>query len=77
MGACGHNSAYAILEDLKLAKLARSHIPRPKITDRALKNRHVKKLSYRIARQPAFDKLLGAVSRVPIPEPATFPSPDR
>lgn len=74
MGACGHNAAYAILEDLKLARLGRpGRIPRPKITDQALKNKYGKSLAYRAARQPAFDKLLGAISRVPVPDPTTFP----
>jgi phytoene dehydrogenase-like protein len=74
MGACGHNAAYAVLEDLKLARLGRpGHIPRPKITDRALKNKYAKNVAYRAARQPAFDRVLGALSRVPVPEPTTFP----
>jgi len=74
MGASGRNAAYAILEDLKLARLVRpGHIPRPKITDQLLKNSYGKQLSYQVARQPVFDKLLGAVSRIPTPTPTTFP----
>ena len=74
MGANGHNAAYAILEDLKLAKLPRpAHIPRPKLTDQLLKNTYGKKLSYQVARRPVFDKLLGAVSKIPMPQPAEFP----
>lgn len=74
MGANGHNSAYAILEDLKMAKLARpGRIPRAKITDKFLKTSFGKKVSYHVARQPVFDKLLGAVSGIPLAEPAVFP----
>ena len=74
MGACGHNAAYAVLEDLKLGRLPRpGRIPRPKITDQVLKNKYGKSLAYRAARQPVFDKLLGAISRVPVPEPTAFP----
>ena len=74
MGANGHNAAYAVLEDLKLSTLARpGRIPRAKITDRFLKNSLGKKLSYTVARQPVFDKLLGAVSGIPVAEPTTFP----
>lgn len=74
MGANGHNAAYRILEDLGLAKLARpGRIPKPKITDRMLANTFGQKLSYRVARMPVFDKVLGAVSRIPMPEPTQFP----
>ena len=74
MGANGHNAAFAILEDLKLATLARpGRIPRAKLTDQVLRNGYGKKLAYQVARQPAFDKLLGAVSGIPLPEPTTFP----
>jgi phytoene dehydrogenase-like protein len=74
MGANGHNAAYAILEDLKLARLARpARIPKPKVTDKLLKNSYGKKLSYQVARHPVFDRVLGAVSKIPMPEPTKFP----
>lgn len=74
MGANGHNSAFAILGDLKLATLPRpGHIRGPKLTDKALMNAYGKRMAYYVARQPAFDKLLGSVSGVPIPEPMKFP----
>ena len=74
MGASGHNAAYAVLEDQQLAALRRpAHIPKPKLTDRVVTTTYGKALAYQVARQPVFDKLLGAVSRVPMPKPTQFP----
>lgn len=74
MGANGHNAAHAVLEDLGLATLARAgRIPHPSVIDRLLNQRLPNALAYRFARLPIFDPVLGAVSRVPIPEATAFP----
>jgi phytoene dehydrogenase-like protein len=74
MGANGHNAAHAILQDLKLATLALpARIPRPGVIDRLLKQRLPSAAAYRLARLPVFDPILGAVSRISMPEPTVFP----
>ncbi len=75
MGACGHNAAFAVLEDQKLAALPRAgRIPRAKLSDRMVSTTLGKKAAYPLARQPAFDRVLGRISRVPIPQAKQFPT---
>ncbi|WP_158264189.1 phytoene desaturase family protein [Amycolatopsis sp. CA-126428] len=75
MGASGRNAAYRILQDQALAKLDRpAKIPRARFTDRVAMHKLGREISYRVARQPVFDKALGFITRVPIPEPTSFPT---
>ena len=74
MGAPGHNAAHTVLADLgRIAARRPGPVPPPKLTDRLMRHRFGRQISYLGARQRLVEPLVARAARVPLPE-AKVPS---